>query len=150
MALVNCIECGREISDKASACPHCGCPVEAAKAPIDPGYPEFVNCRDCKKEYPFAAAFCPACGLMNYQKDKLVTAYEAKVAKAARAIDPESPVICPNCKSQNSLATGSKGFGLGKALVGGALLGPIGLIGGFVGSGKTVVTCIKCGFKWSP
>ena len=27
MALFKCPECGREISDKASACPHCGCPV---------------------------------------------------------------------------------------------------------------------------
>ena len=28
MALIKCKECGREISDKASVCPHCGCPVE--------------------------------------------------------------------------------------------------------------------------
>ena len=27
MALINCSECGKEISDKAAACPHCGCPV---------------------------------------------------------------------------------------------------------------------------
>lgn len=27
MALIKCSECGKEISDKASACPHCGCPV---------------------------------------------------------------------------------------------------------------------------
>lgn len=26
MALINCPECGREISDKAVACPNCGCP----------------------------------------------------------------------------------------------------------------------------
>lgn len=28
MALIKCIECNREISDKAVACPHCGCPNE--------------------------------------------------------------------------------------------------------------------------
>jgi len=28
MALIKCKECGREISDKATACIHCGCPVE--------------------------------------------------------------------------------------------------------------------------
>lgn len=28
MALIKCSECGHEISDKAEACPHCGCPVE--------------------------------------------------------------------------------------------------------------------------
>ena len=28
MALINCPECGRLISDKASKCPHCGMPAE--------------------------------------------------------------------------------------------------------------------------
>lgn len=27
MALINCPECGKEISDKAGACPSCGCPI---------------------------------------------------------------------------------------------------------------------------
>lgn len=31
MALVACTECGREISDKAGACPQCGAPVRAAQ-----------------------------------------------------------------------------------------------------------------------
>ena len=26
--LIKCIECGKEISSRASACPNCGCPVE--------------------------------------------------------------------------------------------------------------------------
>ena len=29
MALIICSECGKEFSDKASACPNCGCPIEA-------------------------------------------------------------------------------------------------------------------------
>ena len=28
MALIKCPECGKEISDKAAACIHCGCPLE--------------------------------------------------------------------------------------------------------------------------
>lgn len=28
MALITCIECGKEFSDKASACPNCACPTE--------------------------------------------------------------------------------------------------------------------------
>lgn len=28
MAMIKCSECGKEISDKASSCPHCGCPME--------------------------------------------------------------------------------------------------------------------------
>ena len=28
MALVNCIECGKEVSDQAPKCPHCGYPLQ--------------------------------------------------------------------------------------------------------------------------
>lgn len=27
MALIKCTECGKEFSDRASACPNCGCPI---------------------------------------------------------------------------------------------------------------------------
>lgn len=30
MALIKCAECGKEISDKASACIHCGCPISVS------------------------------------------------------------------------------------------------------------------------
>ena len=32
MALIKCIECSREISDKATTCPHCGCPISEMSA----------------------------------------------------------------------------------------------------------------------
>lgn len=31
MALIKCTECGKEFSDKAPACPNCGCPTSAQK-----------------------------------------------------------------------------------------------------------------------
>ena len=31
MALIKCNECGKEISDKAKTCIHCGCPIEEIK-----------------------------------------------------------------------------------------------------------------------
>lgn len=31
MALINCEECGKEVSDKANFCPNCGCPVKDNK-----------------------------------------------------------------------------------------------------------------------
>lgn len=34
MALIKCPECGKEISDKAGACPHCGCPIGNMTQPI--------------------------------------------------------------------------------------------------------------------
>ena len=35
MALIKCPECGREISNKAASCPHCGMPIDSQNiAPI--------------------------------------------------------------------------------------------------------------------
>lgn len=36
MALIICSECGKEISDKAHACIHCGCPVEQSSHNTEP------------------------------------------------------------------------------------------------------------------
>lgn len=39
MALVKCEECGQMVSDKAEACPNCGCPIQAeAPADVSPVY----------------------------------------------------------------------------------------------------------------
>lgn len=35
MALIECSECGRQVSDKAESCPGCGAPVVAATAAVD-------------------------------------------------------------------------------------------------------------------
>ena len=35
MALIKCTECNKEISDKAIACPHCGCPVLKDNPPTE-------------------------------------------------------------------------------------------------------------------
>lgn len=34
MALIKCPECGKEISDRAGACPNCGCPIADAPTSI--------------------------------------------------------------------------------------------------------------------
>lgn len=59
----------------------------------------------------------------------------------------EQQIKCPKCKS-TQLTANKKGFGLGKAAVGGLLTGGIGLLGGFIGSGKVKITCLKCGHTW--
>ncbi|MFZ6696827.1 zinc-ribbon domain-containing protein [Stenotrophomonas acidaminiphila] len=38
MALIKCTECGRELSDKAAACPGCGAPIpQPSLVPQKPG-----------------------------------------------------------------------------------------------------------------
>lgn len=39
MALIQCSECGREVSDKAAACPGCGAPIAAPAASPAPAAP---------------------------------------------------------------------------------------------------------------
>ena len=56
-------------------------------------------------------------------------------------------IKCPRCRS-TQLHAGDKGFSLGKAAAGGVLLGPVGLLGGLIGSKKVMITCLKCGYKW--
>src|SRR5438093_12574829 len=61
----------------------------------------------------------------------------------------DTAVKCPKCGSEH-IAAGTRGFGLKKATAGGLLLGPVGLLGGLIGSKKVTVTCLKCGHSWEP
>lgn len=58
-------------------------------------------------------------------------------------------IACTRCGSTN-IRTGQKGFGLGKAAIGGLILGPVGLLGGFIGKNQLKLTCNACGNSWSP
>lgn len=59
----------------------------------------------------------------------------------------ESSIKCPKCGS-TSISADKKGFGVGKAVVGSAIAGPIGLAAGNLGAKKVRVTCLKCGHQW--
>lgn len=51
MALIKCKECGHEVSDKASACPNCGCPVEKG-----------LVCKECGNILNPNDRICSNCG----------------------------------------------------------------------------------------
>ena len=60
------------------------------------------------------------------------------------------PKACPMCgekKKWIKVATDSKGFSVGKAAVGGFLLGPVGLLGGALGKKTQCYACGNCGFQ---
>lgn len=50
MALIKCSECGREISDKANSCPHCGCPVAGSEELVDKSVVEKETSVDKREE----------------------------------------------------------------------------------------------------
>jgi tellurium resistance protein TerD len=64
--------------------------------------------------------------------------------------EPETDLIrCPKCKSTQIMGS-QKGYSGGRAVIWTALLGPVGLFTGLIGSKKVKVSCLKCGFQWEP
>lgn len=92
MALITCPECGNQISEKATACIHCGFPLseltieetvvaetdnvveEVVSEDVNTFVPDFkvlVNCKYCGAEVSSDDIFCYSCGkLVNPEKYK--------------------------------------------------------------------------------
>lgn len=60
----------------------------------------------------------------------------------------QGSMVCPRCYS-NQVTAGKKGFGIGKAAIGGILLGPVGLLAGFIGSKNMDFVCLSCKERWN-
>jgi TM2 domain containing protein+B7201 len=75
MALISCKECGKEISDAATTCPHCGAPVI-----------KDVFCQKCGNKIPENVEFCPNCGNRNGNVAKYPAARKDRVTTALLAL----------------------------------------------------------------
>lgn len=114
MSLIYCKDCGKQISDKATTCPNCGCPVSAVV-------------KDPLKWEPITK--------------------KGKTKQLIKENKEQGIACCPRCGS-TSLSANKKGFGVGKAVVGAALTGGIGLVAGNIGAKKVRVTCLNCGHQF--
>lgn len=56
MALIKCSECGHDVSDKATSCPNCGCPIEVLK-----DGDKKCTCKKCGKEIERGKYYCEVC-----------------------------------------------------------------------------------------
>ena len=79
MALIKCIDCGKEISDRGTNCPHCGCPVECS---IKETSVENVNtgtvCNKCKTALCEKAVYCCICGEKVVKQEELNSVWERR------------------------------------------------------------------------
>jgi len=223
MALIKCEECGKEVSDRATTCVNCGCPIEKkAVIPQDTIQPAklkysdvtFKECTDiagskiiidgdnihlkrCSSKRTEDCTFDDIV-FINYIKhdsgrvsvdirtqnsslplpysfifdnhDTATELYEFLIEKKPQcatnvnntspaSISPTQPTppvnaappvaFCPKCYS-TSLSANKKGFGVGKAILGVALTGGIGLAAGGIGANKVRVTCLNCGHQFTP
>lgn len=70
MALIKCPECGKEISDKATYCPNCGCPSKEFNTPKELSEnenPQMFNCVNCGRPLPVGIEECIYCNY-NYKE----------------------------------------------------------------------------------
>lgn len=113
MALIKCPECGKEISDKAKACIHCGYPldtkVETVEVPVKKQKTvASYMCNNCLEMYTFEhkegnrTQHCPMCGeameLWAIEKINDQTGLVDKRITPRSNVEQNLP-RCPTCHS---------------------------------------------------
>lgn len=63
MALINCPECGKQVSDKAKNCIHCGYPISEMKNLEAERESKKIKCRYCDSEDIDHMGYCNECGM---------------------------------------------------------------------------------------
>lgn len=108
-------------------------------------------CPNCHSQLrTYTAQQCKDCKASWRELPPSLESYPKKISSIKSVeTDSTNEIKCPNCKSK-SITANKKGFGLGKAIVGGILTGGVGLLGGFIGSNEIKLTCLNCGNVWKP
>ena len=172
MALIKCPECGKQISDKTSVCIHCGYPIQTeqvvspsisnSKKVAIPSFSEFsqqkipaikvvrevlnMGLAEAKEFVEQPTPYVVVKDGLTQNQANLIAQKFQTINVDARIYDSDAPVsfasstkdtniiCCPQCGSTEYHA-GARGFSI---------------VTGFIGSGKTVLTCLRCGHRWKP
>jgi hypothetical protein len=157
MALINCPECGKEISDKAISCPNCGMPLSKEISQLEqknevqvellpfPYLPENLDIGRQITNWAFDAAFE---GFFDGRENTLSVIPSGKVTVLLHTHGIQlmsglnfypihnSQIISLKTVSQEELVKTDKSV-IGRAVVGGLILGPLGaIVGGMSGIGS--------------
>lgn len=121
MALIICTECGKKFSDRAVACPNCGCPtVEIMKdlkvqigerkttsknvdSKILPPIPEEKRCPYCGEAVKSGDDYCDSCGQRLVPYASKVT-LQSQSSKQNVFVSKAAYTICPSCGTRNPSA----------------------------------------------
>lgn len=143
MALIKCPECRKEISDQSDICVNCGYPINNRNMCIvngvkynlsflldDSEYMEklikFVQITDCY----FGDSSDEITKII--ESNSIPSYLNIKTNKEFK--EEQSKVHCPKCNCTD-IGVANRGYSL---------------VWGFIGSGKTMNVCKKCGYKWKP
>ena len=152
MALIKCPNCGKEVSDKALTCIHCGCPLVEKNHCIingvdvdcsflfDPKYEDIEIKELIMMEKTNLDAGIADKIVEEWSKkgeippvfNGKISTYEEESRQAMERINNQ--LHCPKCGS-TSITTGARG---------------VNWFWGFIGANKTVNRCGKCGHTWKP
>ena len=144
MALINCPECGKEISDKSEKCIHCGFPIlkkniclingkEADLTFLIDGKHDFFECIKLFNSIT-GSCFETSCKIVDNIMETKQIPPVLRIKTKEEYLREKNQIRCPKCGS-TSITAGQRGYSL---------------FTGFIGSGKTVNRCANCGYKWEP
>ena len=160
-----CPNCNTAIADDSVFCSFCGKQISSENS-FSSGLTNELRCPQCGALASTDANFCTNCrsplsetAIVEVKKRNDIQLQQAQMQMQAmtlkaqqeqlhlQKIQYDSMAKCPRCGS-TSLSGNKKGFGIGKAVVGAALVGPLGLVAGNIGAKKVWVTCLKCRKKF--
>lgn len=151
MALIICPECGNKISDKSEMCVHCGYPLKLKSKgiiingvlydtqEIENGIDDYKNNKISRNDlYYKIEKITKQARLRSLVDTKLIhiilDTLEIPEIFNGETIEEANKPHCPKCNSI-AISTTTRGYSF---------------IKGFVGSGKPMNVCQKCGYKWQP
>lgn len=171
MALINCPECNKEISDKVNSCPHCGYPMNSESIIENCNYDVVItklidNCDKIKlignirgikgwglAETKNAIENLPSVIFTNMEFNSAKSSQDMllKLGAESKLIETQTntPYTYENAVFKNYNESTIICPHCGSTAVTTGQKG-FSLLTGFLGSNKTVNRCGQCGYSWQP